>query len=89
MTVSTARLSTKGQLVIPAEVRERQNLKEGDELYIIEDGDEIRLVRRVEDPVEKFYGVTRGAWGGAREIAKTIREGREGWDRRLPWTRRQ
>lgn len=39
--INVIRLSSKGQIVIPSEMR--TNLKEGDELIIIKDGDRIIL----------------------------------------------
>ncbi|HXS68539.1 MAG TPA: AbrB/MazE/SpoVT family DNA-binding domain-containing protein, partial [Candidatus Polarisedimenticolia bacterium] len=42
LTVTTT-MSTKGQVVIPAEVRERQNLRPGDQLVIEERKDEVVL----------------------------------------------
>lgn len=47
------RLSSKGQVTIPAWLRKKHNLHEGDEVEIIEDGDTLRIVR-AED------GQTRG-----------------------------
>jgi AbrB family looped-hinge helix DNA binding protein len=44
----TTTLSSKGQVVIPAEIRERQKLRPGDELLVEERDDEVVLkkVRR-------------------------------------------
>lgn len=39
------RLNSKGQVTIPAELRQKYNLHEGDELEVVEDGDELRIVR--------------------------------------------
>lgn len=39
--VNTSRLSTKGQVVIPASIREELNLEESDELIVVSDGDRI------------------------------------------------
>jgi AbrB family looped-hinge helix DNA binding protein len=39
------RLNSKGQVTIPALLRERHNLHEGDEVDVIEDGDALRIVR--------------------------------------------
>jgi len=39
------KLNSKGQVTIPAPLRERLGLHEGDEVDIIEDGDTLRIVR--------------------------------------------
>jgi AbrB family looped-hinge helix DNA binding protein len=39
------RLNSKGQVTIPAPLRERHGLHEGDELDVVEDADTLRIVR--------------------------------------------
>jgi AbrB family looped-hinge helix DNA binding protein len=39
------RLNSKGQVTIPAALRERYGLHEGDEVDVIEDGNALRIVR--------------------------------------------
>ena len=39
------RLNSKGQVTIPAPLRERHGLHEGDEVDVVEDGNTLRLVR--------------------------------------------
>jgi AbrB family looped-hinge helix DNA binding protein len=39
------RLNSKGQVTIPAELRHRYGLHEGDEVDVLEDGDSLRIVR--------------------------------------------
>lgn len=38
-------LNSKGQVTIPAELRERHGLHTGDEVDVVEDGDALRIVR--------------------------------------------
>jgi AbrB family looped-hinge helix DNA binding protein len=44
------RLNSKGQVTIPASLRARHNLHEGDEVDVIEDGDALRIVRAESSP---------------------------------------
>ena len=44
------RLNSKGQVTIPARLRERHGLHEGDEVDVIEDGDTLRIVRSPASP---------------------------------------
>ncbi len=39
------RLNSKGQVTIPAELRHRLGFAEGDEVDVIDDGGELRIVR--------------------------------------------
>lgn len=39
------RLNSKGQVTIPAPLRESHGLHEGDEVEVIEEGDTLRIVR--------------------------------------------
>lgn len=40
------RLNSKGQVTIPADLRHRHGLSEGDEVDVVEDGSALRIVRR-------------------------------------------
>ncbi|MGI5485680.1 AbrB/MazE/SpoVT family DNA-binding domain-containing protein [Microtetraspora malaysiensis] len=44
--VSSMRLNSKGQVTIPAEIREKYGLHEGDEVDVIEVGNTLQIVRR-------------------------------------------
>ncbi|MEJ7795957.1 MAG: AbrB/MazE/SpoVT family DNA-binding domain-containing protein [Nocardioides sp.] len=48
------KLNSKGQVTIPAELRHRHGLAEGDEVDVVEDGNALRIVHRT-------AGETRGA----------------------------
>jgi AbrB family looped-hinge helix DNA binding protein len=39
------RLNSKGQVTIPAELRQRHGFREGDEVDVVEDGSTLRIVR--------------------------------------------
>ncbi len=56
--MQTVTLSSKCQLVIPREVRERLDLEPGTKLTVIEKGGIIYLVP--ERPIEELRGVARG-----------------------------
>ena len=46
MEIGTTKMSSKGQIVIPLKMRE--NMKEGDELFIIKDGERL-IIKKVEN----------------------------------------
>ncbi|AEB43898.1 AbrB/MazE/SpoVT family DNA-binding domain-containing protein [Micromonospora maris] len=63
------KLNSKGQVTIPAELRVRYNLHEGDEVDVIEEGGALRIVR-VEDAETRGRRLVRHmrGRGGAREV---------------------
>jgi AbrB family looped-hinge helix DNA binding protein len=56
------RLNSKGQVTIPAALRKRYDLHEGDEVDVVEDGNVLRIVRvegsqtRAQRAVERMRG---------------------------------
>ena len=56
------KLNSKGQVTIPAQLRERHNLHEGDEVAVVEDGDTLRIVRVEESQSrgQRLVGRMRG-----------------------------
>lgn len=54
-----ARVSSKGAIIIPAEIREEFGIKPGDEVDVTDDGEYILLIPRSEDPVRALRGIVR------------------------------
>ena len=61
--VNITRISSKGQVVIPSEIREKMNLEEGN-LLIISDSDDSICMKKIELPKIKSW----------KEAAKPFRE---------------
>ena len=53
------RMNSKGQVTIPAALRARYGLSEGDEVEVIEDGGTLRIVRAKASPTRGQRLVTR------------------------------
>ena len=53
--MSKSRITTKGQVTVPKEVRERLGLLPGDELEFVEEDGVFRLRKRVDPQVFKKY----------------------------------
>lgn len=52
-----ARMTSKGQLTVPKDVRQRLGLRTGDEVEFVEDIQGFRLQKRLEgSPFEKYRG---------------------------------
>ena len=47
---SPMKITIKGQVTIPQDIRERHGLLPGTEVHFVDDGDEVRLVKGVEKP---------------------------------------
>ena len=64
--VSTTKLSSRGQVVIPEEVRERLGLEEGAEFVVVGDNDTV-VLKRIQPPnLSEFKALV----GRARKAAK-------------------
>ncbi len=64
------RLNSKGQVTIPAPLRERHGLHEGDELDVVEDGGVLRIVR-VEGSATRGKRLVEGMRGRATTTLST------------------
>jgi putative addiction module antidote len=52
MNVTLRKIGNSEGVILPKEVLERHNLRAGDTLVLVEEGDELKLRRSVEDPEE-------------------------------------
>ncbi len=60
LNVMKAKVSTKGWIVIPADLRKRHGLKPGTLVEFREQDDKIFIIPRVSDVVEELYGKLSG-----------------------------
>lgn len=72
-------VSSKGQIVIPKEIRERLGIKPGKELLIKESADSITLIPKPRNPLEQLIKLGREAPMG--DMRKEIKEARKEWKR--------
>lgn len=64
---TTTRLSSKGQVVIPEEVRNDLGLSEGDEFVVIGQGDAVILKIITPPKLDEFQGLLRQARAEAKK----------------------
>ncbi|EFI34339.1 transcriptional regulator, AbrB family [Desulfonatronospira thiodismutans ASO3-1] len=67
---SIFRISSKGQVIIPAELRKKHQLEPGAEIQFLEYGDIICLVPVKGDPVVEAYGSLGSEPSLAEELAR-------------------
>jgi AbrB family looped-hinge helix DNA binding protein len=65
--LATTRLSSKGQVVIPEEIRERLGLKEGTQFVVVGERDVVILKSIAPPSMEEFDELVRSARGAARK----------------------
>jgi AbrB family looped-hinge helix DNA binding protein len=58
--VTTARVSTKGQIVLPAEMRRRLGIRPGTTVEVVDAGDHLVVVPTVKAPATELRGLLRG-----------------------------
>ena len=72
--MTTVKTLSKGQIVIPADIRKRYQIEPGSELQIMEYGGIIYLIPPVEDPIKEACGLLPAK----PSLSKKILEGRKG-----------
>ncbi len=65
--VATTKLSSKGQIVIPEDIRERMGLKEGDQFVVIGQGDVVILKTLNPPPLRDFSEMISEARASAKK----------------------
>jgi AbrB family looped-hinge helix DNA binding protein len=53
-------VTRRGQTVVPAAIRERYQIRDGDKLVWIDDGEGIHVIPVPADPIEGLYGRGKG-----------------------------
>jgi AbrB family looped-hinge helix DNA binding protein len=58
--MAIAKVSKKGWVVIPHDIRERYGIRPGDKVHIIDYGGRIALVPALKDPIRQLHGMFEG-----------------------------
>jgi len=81
---STSTISSKGQTVIPADIRKRHALTEQSRLAWIDDGSSIRVVPLPEGPRKYGRGIAKGMRLSQRLLAERAKDKKREQSRRRP-----
>jgi AbrB family looped-hinge helix DNA binding protein len=69
--VETTKMSSKGQIVIPEEIRNRLGLKTGDKFLVMGDKDVVILKTLSNPSINDFDTLIKSAWKQARQTGLT------------------
>lgn len=75
--MALAKLSSKSQIVLPAEIRRRLKIKPGDMLEIAEEGNVIVIRKAEKSALDALDACGSKLWQG---YEKELEEAREGWN---------
>jgi len=69
-------VSRRGQTVVPAAIRAKYHIKDGDQLVWVDDGQTIRVIPIPSDPIDALYGRGKGQ-GLTRKLLEDRRKYRK------------
>ncbi len=69
------KVSSKGQIVIPAQLRKKYKIDKGTKLNVLDGDGEIILRLILQDAVQQAKGLFRGGVSSLQELVKERREG--------------
>ena len=73
----TAKLSKKAQLVLPASIRKRLNIRPGDRLILEVEGDHVVLRKAPESDVDALRAYRSDLW---KDYGRELKRERDEWD---------
>jgi len=78
--VKTVKLGSRCQMVLPADIRKKLNLSEGDEIIIKARKNTAVIKLKPKNYADHLFGLHREVWKGV-DPNKHIREERKKWDK--------
>jgi len=82
--MAIAKVSKKGWVVIPREIRERCGIRPGDRVQVVASNGVVRVIRLPEDPIEYGFGLFRDGPSLTQGLLQDRREELEREERGLP-----
>ena len=79
--MSDLRISSKGQVVIPKEIRDKLRIKKGQRIKVVEVDGTIMIIPIPKDPIKAMRGMTKGIT--KKSSVEIVREMRKEWRERV------
>jgi AbrB family looped-hinge helix DNA binding protein len=80
MKTLTAKVSSRGQVVLPKELRKRLNIKQGDTILFILEGDSVRLFPQPDSYADYTRGLGKEMWAELGGGERFLHEERASWE---------
>ena len=88
MAAPVVTVSSKGQIVIPAEIRKSYGIEPGQKFVVVDMGDHISLVPAVDDPIRHLRGILKDTGFTMDDFMEERRREREAEDEKMrQWKR--
>ena len=81
MKIEEAKITSKGQITIPKNIRNSLGLKTGGRVVFIPEGREIIMVAKTEDPLKGLLELRKEIRFSKREIGEMIKESKKEWSK--------
>jgi AbrB family looped-hinge helix DNA binding protein len=80
MKTLAVKVSSRGQVVLPKEIRQKFDIKRGDTIVFILEGDAVRIFPKPESYARYTRGLGKDMWAKLGGGERFIREERASWD---------
>ncbi len=77
MSAPIVTVSSKGQIVLPAEIRKKHGIQAGQRYVVVDMGDYISLVPAAGDPIKHLRGILKGTGYTMEQFVEDRRRDRE------------
>lgn len=79
--IKEAKITSKGQITIPKEIRQKLNLKPGKKVTFLTRGKEAVITPKIEDPMKELKELRQEISFKEEEIEKMIEESKRKWSK--------
>jgi AbrB family looped-hinge helix DNA binding protein len=81
MKMEEAKVTSKGQITIPKNIRTTLGLKTGGRVVFIPEGREVIMIAKTQDPLKELIELRKEIKFSKREIEEMIKESKKEWSK--------